>query len=195
MRSKKIALNSLFISLGIAVYVLENFIPFPFPNGRWGFSNFVVLLSVFLFGAKEGLVVAFGKSFVGSLLTGHFLDVVFFMSVLGSVSAAIVEATLLKTKIFGLLGVSIFGSVTNNVVQTFVGAVFIGSRAIFWLLPYMLVLGLPGAFANAYIAGKVIDRVQKVDLGLFVSTQAEDSESTLRELRNNGSSSTRGKRW
>lgn len=194
MRSRRIALNSLFISLGIAVYVLESFIPFPFPNGKWGFSNFVVLLSIVLFGAKQGLIVAVGKSFVGSLITGHFLDVVFFMSVLGSISAAIIEIIVLKTKIFGLLGVSIFGSVTNNAVQAFVGALFVGSKAIFWILPYMLVLGLPGAFANAYIAGKVIDRVQKVDLGVFVSTQTENSEDSVRRVRNNASSSPRGKR-
>lgn len=193
MKSRKIALNSLFISLGIAVYVLESFIPFPFPNGKWGFSNFVVLLSIVLFGAKQGLIVAVGKSFFGSLVTGHFLDVIFFMSVLGSISAAIIEAIVVKTKIFGLLGVSIFGSVTNNAVQAFVGAFFVGSKAIFWILPYMLVLGLPGAFANAYIAGKVIDRVQKVDLGVFVSTQAENSEDTVRRVRNNVSSSPRGK--
>lgn len=194
MRSRRIALNSLFISLGIAVYVLESFIPFPFPYGKWGFSNFVVLLSIVLFGAKQGLIVAVGKSFVGSLVTGHFLDVVFFMSVLGSISAAIIETVVLKTNIFGLLGVSIFGSVTNNAVQAFVGALFVGSKAIFWILPYMLVLGLPGAFANAYIAGKVIDRVQKVDLGVFVTTQTEDSENTVRKVRSNASPSPRGKR-
>ncbi len=188
MRSKKIALNSLFISLGIAVYVLESFVPFPFPNGKWGFSNFVVLISVAVFGVKDGLIVAVGKSLVGSLIIGHFLDVAFFMSVFGSISAALIEALIFKMNIFGLLGVSVFGSVTNNVVQTFVGAIFIGSRALFWILPYMVVLGLPGAFANAYIAGKVISRVQKIDLSVFVSAPTEDSKNTVRKLPGGGSS-------
>lgn len=190
MRSKKIALNSLFISLGMAVYVLESFIPFPFPNGKWGFSNFVVLLSIALFGVKEGLTVAIGKSLAGSLVTGHFLDIVFFMSIFGSTSAAVVESVAFKIKIFGLLGVSILGSVTNNVVQTFVGTLFVGSKALFWILPYMLVLGLPGAFANAYIVGKVIPRVQKTYLSIFVSSQAEDSKDAVRRFRNNGSSNS-----
>ncbi|WP_232503789.1 Gx transporter family protein [Thermotoga profunda] len=182
MRSKKIALNSLFISLGIAIYVLESFVPFPFPNGKWGFSNFVVLLSIVLFGAKDGLIVAIGKSFVGSLVTGHFLDVAFFMSVFGSISAAFIESAAFKVRIFGLIGVSILGSVTNNVVQTLVGSVFVGSKALFWILPYMIILGLPGAFANAYIAGKVIPRVQKNYIGIFISTQTEDSKDTVRKL-------------
>jgi len=189
-----VALNSLFISLGIAIYVVESFIPFPFPNGKWGFSNFVVLLSIALFGAREGLLVAIGKSFVGSLVTGHFLDVAFFMSVLGSVSAALIEAVAFKTKVFGLVGVSILGSVTNNFVQTCVGVVFVGSKAIFWLFPYMMVLGLPGAFANAYIAGKVIPRVQKTDFGVFVSAQEEDTKHAVQRFRDSSPQNPRNAR-
>lgn len=191
MRSRKIALTSMLISLGIAIYVLESFVPFPFPNGRWGFSNLVVLLSIVVFGVKQGLIVALGKSFVGSLLVGHFLDVTFFMSVFGSIAAALVETFAFKVKIFGLLGVSVLGSLANNFVQASVGAVFVQSKLIFWILPYMLVLGLPGAFANAYITGRVASRVQETRFGIFVTEKAEDTENAFSRLRGDHSANRR----
>lgn len=194
MRSRKIALTSVLISLGIAIHVLESFVPFPFPNGRWGFSNLVVLLSIVIFGTRQGLMVALGKSLVGSLLVGHFLDVAFFMSVFGSIAAALTEAFAFKMKIFGLLGVSVLGSAANNFVQACVGALFVQSKVIFWILPYMLVLGLPGAFANAYIVGRVISHVQKIGFGVFITEEAEDTENALSKLRSDHSTDRR-KPW
>ncbi|HBT25764.1 MAG TPA: hypothetical protein DEA58_03615 [Pseudothermotoga sp.] len=53
VRAKRIALTALMISLGVVTYVLESVVPFPIPNGKWGFSNFVVLLSIFAFGDRK----------------------------------------------------------------------------------------------------------------------------------------------
>ncbi|WP_461505033.1 Gx transporter family protein [Pseudothermotoga elfii] len=189
MRAKRIALTALMISLGVVTYVLESVVPFPIPNGKWGFSNFVVLLSIFAFGGVEGIKVAIGKSLIGSILTGHFMDVAFFMSVAGSSSAALIEAALSRVGFFGLFGVSLCGSIANNIAQIFVGSVFLQSKSFFIILPYMLFLGIPGALANAYIVKRVLPYVERIQVstGFDFTTKENAAQETVPQIRNNRS--------
>ncbi|ABV33006.1 MULTISPECIES: Gx transporter family protein [Pseudothermotoga] len=189
MRAKRIALTALMISLGVVTYVLESVVPFPIPNGKWGFSNFVVLLSIFAFGGVEGIKVAIGKSLIGSILTGHFMDVAFFMSVAGSSSAALIETVLSRVGFFGLFGVSLCGSIANNIAQIFVGSVFLQSKSFFIILPYMLFLGIPGALANAYIVKRVLPYVERIQVstGFDFTTKENAAQETVPQIRNNRS--------
>jgi heptaprenyl diphosphate synthase len=177
------------ISLGVVTYVLESVVPFPIPNGKWGFSNFVVLLSIFAFGGVEGIKVAIGKSLIGSILTGHFMDVAFFMSVAGSSSAALIETVLSRVGFFGLFGVSLCGSIANNIAQIFVGSVFLQSKSFFIILPYMLFLGIPGALANAYIVKRVLPYVERIQVstGFDFTTKENAAQETVPQIRNNRS--------
>jgi heptaprenyl diphosphate synthase len=189
VRAKRIALTALMISLGVVTYVLESVVPFPIPNGKWGFSNFVVLLSIFAFGGVEGIKVAIGKSLIGSILTGHFMDVAFFMSVAGSSSAALIETVLSRVGFFGLFGVSLCGSIANNIAQIFVGSVFLQSKSFFIILPYMLFLGIPGALANAYIVKRVLPYVERIQVstGFDFTTKENAAQETVPQIRNNRS--------
>ncbi len=145
-----ISLLGILISLSSAIYVLETFIPFPLPVGRWGFSNSLVLFSATL-SMKSALVVSAGKSILGSLLSGRIMSPPFWMGFLGSIGAAIVERLLYETR-FGYIGMSLAGSAVNNVIQMAVGALIIKSYGIFSLLPLFLAIGSVSAVANVYMA-------------------------------------------
>ena len=145
-----VAFMGIMISLSSAIYVVESFIPFPLPIGRWGFSNSVVLFLATT-SLKAPLTVAFGKSIIGSLFTGRFMGPGFIMGLAGSVSAALIERLLFKLG-FGYLGTSIAGAALNNIVQMGVGALLIKSTYIFSLLPLFLLIGTISAVGNVYLA-------------------------------------------
>ena len=155
----KISLLGILIALSSAIYALESFIPFPLPVGRWGFSNSLVLFSATL-SLKSALIVSAGKSILGSISVGRIMSPTFWMGFFGSIGAAVVERALYRMK-FGYIGMSLSGSIVNNVVQMFFGAVMIKSKEIFLLLPLFLVMGSISAIANVYIA-KAYERFWEV---------------------------------
>ena len=154
-----VALLGISISLATVMYVLENFIPFPLPVGRWGFSNSMVLYYATI-SLKGSLTVAAGKSILGSLFSGRLMSPTFIMGFLGSISAAFVERFLFKLG-FGYLGMSLAGSAVNNLVQVLIGAVIVRSKMVISIFPIFLIFGSISAIANVYIA-KSFERVREV---------------------------------
>ena len=145
-----VALLGVMIAVSSSIYIIESFIPFPLPVGRWGFSNSVVLFFA-SFDFKGSLIVAAGKSLIGSLFTGRFMTPGFVMGFVGAIGAAVVEWIMFRFK-FGYFGASIAGSVVNNILQMLVGAYFIKSSYIFSLLPLFLAVGSVSAIGNVYLA-------------------------------------------
>ena len=146
----RLSLLGISTALASAIYVLENFIPFPLPVGRWGFSNSVVLYFATV-SLKDSLIVAAGKSFLGSLFSGRLLSPTFWMGFFGSLSAAVVERGLFKLG-FGYIGASLAGSAVNNLVQLLVGSMIVGTIHTVYLFPLLAGMGSLSAVANVYLA-------------------------------------------
>jgi heptaprenyl diphosphate synthase len=152
-------------SLSSAVYYLETLVPFPIPlpGARWGFSNFAILYSLNYDGILiNGLYIAIFKSILGSLLSGNFLSPTFFMGLIGSIVATFVMYLIVKTKKFGIIGISEFGAIFNNFAQLIFGwLVIVKSVGIFWYFPQMLLFGTFSAIANAVIVKSVFRSVER----------------------------------
>ncbi|AEH50909.1 Gx transporter family protein [Pseudothermotoga thermarum] len=191
VKVKKLVYASVLIALGSMMYIFESIIPFPIPFGKWGFSNFVVLFSATVFDLKTTLLVAIGKSVFGNLIAGHVFDPVFVLSFCGSLSAAFIQFAAWRIKFFGLAGVSLLGSIGNNLTQALVGMAVLKSSAFLILLPWMLILGIPGAFANAMIVKKVKEYATEVDFGFNFSKEKKAFENFSQGIRNCRSTNSR----
>lgn len=74
------------------------------------------------------------------------------------------------------MGVSVLGSVVNNITQSIVGAMSIKSWSFLLILPQMMILGIPGAILNAYLAERVVRRA-KNNFGLDVTQKIANNEN------------------
>lgn len=176
MNSRRLALVASLASLGSIIYFVESFVPFPLPYGRWGLSNLVVLITVVLYDWKVIFTVSLLKGILGSLITGRLASVLSLMSITGSVAAAACEYLIYRTSLFGLVGVSIVGSIANNVAQSIVGALIVKSWSFLLILPQMLIFGIPGAILNAYLAERVVRRA-KNNFGLSFTQKSSNNEN------------------
>ncbi len=152
----KLTKFALMVSISSVLYVLEGLIPFPVPGGKWGLSNFLVLQLSYYNNVKSALLLASMKSIVGGLISGSFFTPGFFMGFFGALTAAVAQRIVSLTRIFGILGVSLVGMISNNLVQFLVGSLLIKSRAIFSLLPIVMLLGSMSAIVNAYLAQRTV---------------------------------------
>lgn len=135
---------SILVAIGLALSVLESAIPLPIamPGARLGLSNIVVLVSIVVFGFKDGLKVSALKSTVLMLVTGSVSS--FIYSIFGAILSCIMMyiAYRYMSKIFSLIGVSIIGAVSHNFAQVSVASFVMNNFRIFSYLPFLMLIGL-----------------------------------------------------
>lgn len=143
-KTNKMIFLSLLVSIGLALSVLESAIPIPIPvpGAKLGLSNMVILITLVLFGFKEGLIVGVLKSIVFVLVTGSVSSL--FYSLSGAIlSCAIMYIVYKKfSNIFSLIGVSILGAVAHNFAQVTVAVIMMNNLKIYSYLPVLLLISL-----------------------------------------------------
>ena len=162
--NKKIPLYGLLVAVGSAIYVFESFIPFPIPipGARWGFSNMIIVYALPFTSLAWLLALVLGKTIVGGLISGRFLNPTFLMGISGSiVSALFMHISFKAFKKSGLVFHSVIGALSNNIVQVVIGAQIVSSWAILGYLPYMEILATLSGSVNAIVAGILLQRVSK----------------------------------
>ncbi|MBU5294069.1 Gx transporter family protein [Anaerosalibacter bizertensis] len=141
---KRMIFLSLLVSLGLALSIIESFMPVPFiaPGAKLGLSNMVILVTLVVFGFKEALIVGILKSLLFTLVTGSVSSL--FYSLTGTVfsSIAMFIVYLYFSKFFSLIGVSIFGAVAHNTAQVLVASLIMNNFKIFSYLPILLLISL-----------------------------------------------------
>ncbi len=159
--TKKIVYLGLMVGLAMGLHAFEAMLPLPylFPGAKLGLANIISLFVIVNFGVKEGVLVAFLRVVLGSLIGGTFLSIPFFLSFSGGIVSAIsmsITYTLFK-KHLSFIGISIIGALTHNITQVLVAAFLVDTFGIVYYLPYLLFFAIPTGF----FVGLVTYQLQK----------------------------------
>lgn len=135
---------SILVSIGLGLSLLESSIPLPIaiPGARLGLSNIVVLVTLVVFGFKEGIIVSTLKSIVLMLITGSVSSFIYSFS--GAIVSCIAMYLLYRyfSSIFSLIGVSIFGALFHNFTQVSIASLMMNNIRIYTYLPFLMLLSL-----------------------------------------------------
>lgn len=150
------------IALGISLIETALPVPIPVPGARLGFSNIILLITIVLYGFREGLAVALLKSFLLMLLTGSVTG--FFYSAAGALLATSAMAIAHRFLVppFSLIGVSELGAFFHNIGQLLVASFVLSNRGIFYYLPVLTLTGLATGFFVGLSSGYLADHLTKV---------------------------------
>jgi heptaprenyl diphosphate synthase len=147
MRTRKIVIIALLVGLGLVLHLVENMIPLSFliPGAKLGLANIANLLGLIIFGFTAGLQILLLRIFLGSILAGTFMTINFYLSLSGGLLGYLVMSLFfyfLRNK-FSIIGISLIGAVFHNIGQIFTAYFIISNDAIFYYLPYLILLALP----------------------------------------------------
>lgn len=158
MKTKHVALFGMLVALAFIFSYIEHLIPLPLPTGvKLGAANIVIVCALYFLGWKEALAVslirivlsgfAFGISTVPYSLAGGFLSL-------------LVMVVLKRNKNFGIIGISVAGSVCHNVGQTFVAMVMLGTKTVYYF-PVLLLSGIIAGILIGLISGLTLEKLKK----------------------------------
>ena len=150
---------SVLAAAGIALFVLESFIPMPLPFLKVGLANVSTLVTLAGFSFADALLVVALRVVVGSLLVGTFMGPAFVIALsAGMCSAAAMALSWRFTgKMFSPVGISLIGSTTHVVTQlVVVRGLYVHSIALSYLLPFLLLSALLGGLVVGLISSRLI---------------------------------------
>lgn len=157
------------IATGMVVGLFESSIPLPvaIPGARLGLSNIVVLVTITVFGYKEGFTVAILKSLLLVLVTGAVTSFAFsFAGTMLSTCSMILAHKYLK-KYISLIGISEIGSFFHNMGQVLMASLILQNSKIFVYFPVLVLLGLfTGYFVG--IASIFVEKNLKKNIKEFI---------------------------
>ncbi|MFY9504457.1 MAG: Gx transporter family protein [Dethiobacteria bacterium] len=159
----KMTYLAVLVTFAVVIHTVEAALPLPMPvpGVRLGLANMVTLLTIVLYGARSGLLVAVLRTVVGSLIGGTFLGFGFWLSLAGGVTCTVVMSLavlLMKKGYLSLISVSVLGATAHNLAQLTVASAIVGSATLLrGYLPLLLLLAVPTGFftglATFYLEG------------------------------------------
>lgn len=158
MKTGRIALFGMLVALAFIFSYIEHLIPLPLPTGvKFGAANIVILTALYYLGAKEALAI----SIVRILLSGFAFGISTVpYSLAGGILSLAVMVLLKKSGRFGLAGVSVAGSVSHNIGQTFVAMLLLGKNTVFYF-PVLLLSGIIAGILIGLVSSVVLEKVKK----------------------------------
>ncbi|MCQ2542681.1 MAG: Gx transporter family protein [Lachnospiraceae bacterium] len=161
---KKVAFIGLLIAFGLALSFLESLIPqvIPIPGVKLGLANFAVLMTLYLFGFKEALIMNFARILLASMMFGSAFS--FFYALSGALLSILIEVLLIKIDKMSEIGVSVAGGIAHNVGQILLAIIITKTIGVFYYLPFLIVSGILAGIVIGILVKKlrpVLKRIVK----------------------------------
>lgn len=136
--TKKTALFGMLIALAFILSYVESMISFNFivPGIKLGLANIVVLIALYLLGAKSAIALSLVRVILVSFTFGNLYSL--WYSIAGAVLSYLVMLLLKNIKGFSMVGVSVAGGVAHNLGQIVVAMIVLGRGMIYYMSLLMI---------------------------------------------------------
>lgn len=160
--TKKIALCGVLTALAMIFSYIESVIPVPIPvpGIKLGVANIAVITILYVLGVKEAIVINLLRIVLTSLLFGNVNS--FLFSISGAALSLTIMIIMKKLAFFSCIGVSVCGGVMHNIGQIIAAVFIMGSEAIVFYLPVLIVSGVFTGVVIGVVSGIVVKHVRKV---------------------------------
>ncbi len=144
LTTKQLTLCALLTALALALSYVENFLPLslaiPIPGIKLGLANIVTVFALYALGPGQALMILLARCLLGAVFAGNMNALIF--SLLGGVSAMLVEILLSRLPKLSVYGVSVGGAAAHNCGQVAAAVLTLGNTAPLYYLPILLGVSL-----------------------------------------------------
>ncbi|MCR5485576.1 MAG: Gx transporter family protein [Clostridiales bacterium] len=159
---KRTAVDALLTALSLIIFILEAQIPspVPVPGIKLGLANIITLVAVSLIGKRDAGIILLLRIILGSVFAGT--PVSFIYSMAGGICCYLVICLFYRflngNRLWAL---SVFGAAAHNLGQLVVASFIMGSTAVFWYIPALLLSAIITGTFTGLCACFTINRIKK----------------------------------
>lgn len=158
--SKKVAMTGMFVALAMIFSYIEVLIPINFgiPGMKLGLANLVVVVTLYVLGAKLACAVSLIRIVLVAMTFGNMSAMLYSMA--GGILSFAGMTLLKRIPGFSVIGVSIFGGVLHNAGQLLVAMAVVENIHLMGYLPALMIAGILTGMAIGFVSLQVIPRVK-----------------------------------
>lgn len=156
------ALMGLMLAFGIVLQQADNLLSFGVPGGKLGLANIVSVVNLFVFGAKNAMIISVLRAFLGSVFGGAISSAAY--SICGAAASVLVMSFAKKSfypKI-SEVGISVCGACTHNLAQLLVACIVFESRALLSYGAVLVLAGIASGLVTGILAAEFDKRIFKM---------------------------------
>jgi heptaprenyl diphosphate synthase len=154
---KKMTLYANLLAIAIILNIVESLWQvIPVPGAKIGLANIVTVIILFVYKPKDSIYFVIIRVIFVSILTGKLFNPIFYMSLSGGIFASVSMVILFKLDFFGLLGISVLGSIMHTIGQIIMGIFVVGSIAVISYLPIMLLISVPAGIVTGIVSKRFL---------------------------------------
>ena len=156
-RTQKLALCGVLTALAMIFGYIESVIsvPLPVPGIKLGLPNIAIITILYVVGIKEAVAVNLIRITLTAVLFGNLNSFLF------SMSGAVLSMILKKIQFFSSVGVSVAGGVLHNIGQIIAAVFIMGSGAIVYYLPVLMITGTVTGAVIGIVSAMVVKRTER----------------------------------
>lgn len=160
---KKMTLYANLLAIAIILNIVESlFQVIPVPGAKIGLANIVTVIILFIYKPSDSIYFVIIRVIFVSILTGKLFNPIFYMSLSGGIFASVSMVILFKLDFFGLLGISVLGSIMHTVGQIIMGIFVVGSVAVISYLPIMLLISVPAGIVTGIVSKRFLVAFKRI---------------------------------
>jgi heptaprenyl diphosphate synthase len=144
---------------GIALFVIEAFIPTPLPFLKIGLANISSLVAMLVLGVPQMFLVLILRVMAGSMLVGSLFTPGFVLALGGGITSGTAMAVTKQwsSALFSPVGISLVGSFTHVITQfLLVQWLYVQDSSVIFLLPLLLLSGLIGGLVVGWMTVRLL---------------------------------------
>lgn len=161
----RITLLSILVACALVFSWLEAQIPafFMVPGMKLGLTNIVVVVSLYMLGEKEALIINIVRILIVSMTFGNAFSLMY--SIAGALLSFVVMIMCYRFTSFNTMAISIAGGIAHNIGQILVAMFVFDTTKILYYLPFLWFSGIVAGAIIGIVSGLTIQRLPKIYKG------------------------------
>ena len=157
--AKKTAMYGLLLAFGMILSYIEALLPLDFIayGVKLGLANLICVYLLYRKNIRTAFAVNLLRILLVALLFGNVMTLLY--SICGGVLSLLVMIACKVTHVFSPVGVSVAGGVAHNIGQLLTAAVLLGSKAVLYYLPVLLIAGVVCGLLVGIVSAWMIARI------------------------------------
>ncbi len=160
--TKNVAFLGLFVALAFVLSYIEFLLPLNIgiPGAKIGIANLAVMVTLYTIGEKNAIALSVIRVVLVGLTFGNVSMMMY--SLAGAALSLLAMLIAKRTTKLSMSGVSVLGGVFHNVGQIVVAMLVLETDALFYYLPFLIVIGTITGVVIGIVSNLITVRVRKV---------------------------------
>lgn len=159
--TRRLTISALLVALAMIFSYIEALIPFNFgiPGIKLGLANLVVVVALYLLGAKQAFMISMVRILLVAFTFGSLAAL--FYSIAGGILSFAVMVLCRKIKGLSVMGISVAGGVSHNIGQIVVAIFVVENMNLLLYVPILIIAGIVTGLLIGLVSGMVLPAVRK----------------------------------